>query len=101
MPVQSVAHIADVSFKDHFLGLNGDAPVGGKIKVNHNTFDVSFENGRVQARFASGNWFTNLFRGGTRDRFTQTLQTLYDSWVQETAPIPPPPQNPPDPVPVL
>ena len=85
MPVQTVAHIADVSFKDHFLGLNGEAPVNGKIKVNHNTFDVSFANGRVQARFASGNWFTNLFRGGTRDRFTQTLQTQYDSWVQEKA----------------
>ena len=55
MPVQSVAHIADVSFKDHFLGLNGDAPVNGKIKVDHNTFDVSFANGRVEARFASGN----------------------------------------------
>ncbi len=84
MPVQSVAHIADVSFKDHFLGLNGDAPLNGKIKVNHNTFDVSFENGRVQARFASGNWFTNLFRGGTMDRFTQTLQAQYDNWIQET-----------------
>ena len=83
MPVQSVAHIADVSFKDHFLGLNGDAPLNGKIKVNHNTFDVSFENGRVQARFASGNWFTNLFRGGTMDRFTQTLQAQYDNWIQE------------------
>ena len=84
MPVQSVAHIADVSFKDHFLGLNGDAPLNGKIKINHNTFDVSFENGRVQARFASGNWFTNLFRGGTMDRFTQTLQAQYDNWIQET-----------------
>ena len=84
MPVQSVAHIADVSFKDHFLGLNGGAPLNGKIKVNHNTFDVSFENGRVQARFASGNWFTNLFRGGTMDRFTQTLQAQYDNWIQET-----------------
>ena len=83
MPVQSVAHIADVSFKDHFLGLNGGAPLNGKIKVNHNTFDVSFENGRVQARFASGNWFTNLFRGGTMDRFTQTLQAQYDNWIQE------------------
>ena len=83
MPVQSVAHIADVSFKDHFLGLNGDAPLNGKIKVNHNTFDVSFENGRVQARFASGNWFTNLFRGGTMGRFTEALQTQYDNWIKE------------------
>ena len=85
MSVQTVAHIADVSFKDHFLGLNGDAPVNGKITVNHNTFDVSFANGRVSARFASGNWFTNLFRGGTKDRFTQTLQTQYDNWIQEKA----------------
>ena len=83
MPVQSVAHIADVSFKDHFLGLNGGAPLNGKIKVNHNTFDVSFENGRVQARFASGNWFTNLFRGGTMGRFTEALQTQYDNWIKE------------------
>ena len=82
MPI-TVDHIRDVSFKDHFLGLNGDAPLNGKIKVNHNTFDVSFENGRVQARFASGNWFTNLFRGGTMDRFTQTLQAQYDNWIQE------------------
>ena len=82
MPI-TVNHIRDVSFKDHFLGLNGDAPLNGKIKVNHNTFDVSFENGRVQARFASGNWFTNLFRGGTMDRFTQTLQAQYDNWIQE------------------
>ena len=83
MPIQTVAHIADVSFKDHFLGLNGDAPLNGKIKINHNTFDVSFENGRVQARFASGNWFTNLFRGGTMDRFTEALQTQYDNWIKE------------------
>ena len=41
MAIQTVAHIANVSFKDHFLGLNGDAPVNGKITVNDNTFDVN------------------------------------------------------------
>ena len=84
MPI-TVDHIKDVSFKDHFLGLNGNAPVNGKITVNDNTFDVSFDNGKVKAKFASGNWFTNLFRGGTMGRFTQTLQAQYDNWVQEKA----------------
>ena len=82
MPI-TVNHIRDVSFKDHFLGLNGDAPINGKITVNDNTFDVSFDNGKVKAKFASGNWFTNFFRGKTMGRFTEALQTQYDNWIQE------------------
>ena len=82
MPI-TVDHIRDVSFKDHFLGLNGDAPVNGKITVNDNTFDVSFDNGKVKAKFASGNWFTNFFRGKTMGRFTEALQTQYDNWIKE------------------
>ena len=82
MPI-TVDHIRDVSFKDHFLGLNGDAPVNGKITVNDNTFDVSFDNGKVKAKFASGNWFTNFFRGKTMGRFTEALQTQYNDWIKE------------------
>lgn len=79
-----VAHIANVSFEDHFL--RGNAPVGGKINVkgstiNGNTFDVRFEGGKVNVRFASGNFFTNMFRGKTLSRLTQTLQTQYDTWI--------------------
>ncbi len=40
MAIQTVAHIANVSFKDHFLGPDGNNPVNGKIKVHNNTFDV-------------------------------------------------------------
>ena len=75
-----VDHIADVSFTQVFLGRGGDAPAKGEIGVNDNVFDVSFENGRVSARFLSGNWFTNLFRGKTMRRFKENLQTQYDNW---------------------
>ncbi len=51
MAIQAVQHIADVSFKDHFLGAEGAAPVNGKITVNHNTFDVTFDDGKVKAKF--------------------------------------------------
>ena len=51
MAIQTVAHIADVSFKDHFLDLDGAKPTDGKITVNHNTFDVAFgDDGKVTAR---------------------------------------------------
>ena len=77
-----VDHIADVSFTQVFLGRGGDAPAKGEIGVNDNVFDVSFENGRVNARFSSGNWFTNLFRGKTMRRFKENLQTQYDNWAK-------------------
>jgi hypothetical protein len=77
-----VDHIADVSFTQVFLGRGGDAPAKGEIGVNDNVFDVSFENGRVSARFLSGNWFTNLFRGKTMRRFKENLQTQYDNWAK-------------------
>lgn len=82
-----VEHIANVSFTQHFLGIGGDAPANQEIGVNDNVFDVTFENGRVNARFTSGNWFTNLFRGKTMRRFKENLQTQYDNWVNgmETA----------------
>ena len=83
MPIQTVDHIADVSFKDHFFGPEANAPTNGTIKVNHNTFSVTFENGRVNARFASGNAFANLFRSSSLSRFTQQLQTQYDAWLEE------------------
>ena len=83
MPIQSVNRIAEVSFKDHFFGPEANAPTNGKIKVNHNTFDVTFENGRVRAKFASGNAFANLFRSNTLSRFTERLQTQYDAWLEE------------------
>ena len=82
-----VEHIANVSFTQHFLGIGGDAPANKEIGVNDNVFDVTFENGHVNARFTSGNWFTNLFRGKTMRRFKENLQTQYDNWVNgmETA----------------
>lgn len=82
-----VEHIANVSFTQHFLGIGGDAPANKEIGVNDNVFDVTFENGHVNARFTSGNWFTNLFRGKTVRRFKENLQTQYDNWVNgmETA----------------
>jgi len=84
MPIQSVAHIADVSFKDHFFEAEGNGPVNGKITVNHNTFDVSFgDDGKVTARFSSGNALTNAFRGKTLSRFVRTLQEQYDGWLDE------------------
>ena len=83
MPIQ-VDRIRDVSLQDHFMGLDDKAPVNGKITVNHNTFDVTFgDDGKVTARFASGNAFTNLFRGKTLDRFVRTLQAQYDGWLDE------------------
>ena len=85
MPLPSVQHIRDISFQDHFLSAQGAAPKNGKIQVNHNTFDVTFVDGKVNARFASGNWFTNLFRSSTLTRFTQTLQAQYDAWVNDQA----------------
>ena len=83
MPIQSVDHIADVSFKDHFFVPEANVPENGQITVNHNTFNVTFENGRVNARFTTGNAFTNLFRSSTLSRFTQQLQTQYDVWLDE------------------
>ena len=58
----------------------------GKITVmgsttNGNTFNVRFADGKVNVRFASGNFFTNMFRGKTLSRLTQTLQTQYDTWI--------------------
>ena len=85
MPLPSVQHIRDISFQDHFLSTQGAAPKNGKIQVNHNTFDVTFVDGKVNAKFASGNWFTNLFRSSTLTRFTQTLQAQYDAWVNGQA----------------
>ena len=85
MPMPTVDHIVNVSFQDHFLSAQGAAPKNGKIQVNHNTFDVTFVDGKVNAKFASGNWFTNLFRSSTLTRFTQTLQAQYDSWVNDQA----------------
>ena len=74
-----VEHIADVSLS-HFFG-GGDEPRTGSITVNHNTFNVSFVNGKVHAQFTSGNAFTNFFRSSTLERFTRTLQDQYDSWI--------------------
>ena len=68
-----------MSFTQHFLGIGGgDAPANREIGVNDNVFDVTFENGQGNARFTTGNWFTNLFRGKTMRRFKE----------QETSPVP-------------
>ena len=80
----TVDHIANVSFEKHFL--QGEAPVDGKITVmgsttNGNTFDVRFDDGKVNVRFASGNFFTNMFRGKTLSRLTRTLQDQYNTWI--------------------
>ena len=83
MSIQSVNRIAEVSFKNHFLGTGEEKPVSGKIQVNHNTFDVTFANGRVRAKFASGNAFSNMFRSRTLSRFTERLQTQYDAWLNQ------------------
>ena len=85
MPMPTVDHIVNVSFKDHFLSTKEAAPKNGLIQVNHNTFDVTFVDGKVNAKFTSGNWFTNFFRSKTLTRFTQTLQAQYDSWVNDQA----------------
>ena len=85
MPMPTVDHIRNISFQDHFLSTQEAAPKNGQIQVNHNTFDVTFVDGKVNARFASGNWFTNLFRSSTLTRFTQTLQAQYDAWVNDQA----------------
>ena len=85
MPMPTVDHIVNVSFKDHFLSAQEAAPKNGSIQVNSNTFDVTFVDGKVNAKFTSGNWFTNLFRSNTLARFTQTLQTQYDNWITEQA----------------
>ena len=85
MPMPTVEHIANVSFKDHFLSAQEAAPKNGSIQVNSNTFDVTFVDGKVNAKFTSGNWFSNFFRSSTLARFTQTLQTQYDTWVAEQA----------------
>jgi hypothetical protein len=82
MAIQSVNRIAEVSFKDHFFGPEANAPTNGKIQVNHNTFDVTFANGRVRAKFASGNAFSNMFRSRTLSRFTEQLQTQYNTWLE-------------------
>ena len=84
----TVDHIADVSFAKHFL--QEEAPVNGKITVmgsttNGNTFNVRFDDGKVNVRFASGNFFTNMFRGKTLSRLTQTLQAQYDNWLDAQA----------------
>ncbi|MBQ6135961.1 MAG: hypothetical protein IJI73_01160 [Kiritimatiellae bacterium] len=42
MPMPTVDHIANVSFKDHFLSAQEAAPKNGSIQVNGNTFDVTF-----------------------------------------------------------
>ena len=81
-----VDHIADVSLADHFL--EGEALVNGKITVmgsttNGNTFDVKFDDGKVNVRFASGNFFTNMFRGKTLARLTKSLQNQYEIWLAE------------------
>lgn len=83
-----VDHIRDVSFKNYFLDVDHNAPKNGQIEVNKNTFEVSFDNGRVNARFTSGNWFSNLFRFKTMDRFKETLQTQYDNWIRESTNAP-------------
>ena len=72
-----IDHIRDVSFKNYFLDVDRNAPKNGQIEVNKNTFEVSFDNGHVNARFTSGNWFSNLFRFKTMGRFKETLQTQY------------------------
>ena len=51
----TVDHIRDVSFKQYFLSDTGETPANGKIKVHDNTYEVSFANGQVNARFTSGN----------------------------------------------
>lgn len=80
-----VGHIANVSFTKHFLDKDGKAPVNGKIKVNDNIFDVTFANGKVNAKFASSNFFANWFRGKTMSRFVNNLQNQYNTWLNEQA----------------
>ena len=87
MPMPTVEHIANVSFKDHFLSTQDTVPKNGSIQVNSNTFDVTFVDGKVNAKFTSGNWFSNFFRSSTLARFTQTLQEQYDTWVAEQAQV--------------
>ena len=87
MPIPTVQRIANVSFTDHFLGAEKSAPVNGQITVNRNTFDVRFVDGRVRAKFTTGNAFSNFFRSRTLARFTRTLQDQYNAWTREQAEI--------------
>jgi hypothetical protein len=82
MPIQ-VNHIADLSLANHFKASETDAPVRAQVKINKNVYDVSFANGRVSAKFLTGNAFTNFFRSKTLSRFTQTLQSQYTVWLDQ------------------
>ena len=81
----TVARIANVKL-EHFIPEQGrdKAPANGSITINHNTFDVTFNNGRVNAKFTSGYSFVNLlFRWRTKNRLIARLQSQYDSWRKE------------------
>jgi hypothetical protein len=82
MPIEA-KHIADVSLAQHFHATEADAPANGKIKINKNVYDVTFADGRVNAKFLTGNAFTNFFRSKTLGRFTRTLQAQYDTWLDQ------------------
>ena len=73
--------IADLSLASHFKASETNAPANGQIKIHKNVYDVTFADGRVNARFLTGNAFTNFFRSKTLGRFTRTLQAQYDTWL--------------------
>ena len=81
----NVAHIADVNIKDlaDFSHLGGDQKA--VIRVNHNTFRVQvLASGEVSVSFKGG--FFNMFRGKTRNRLLQQIQSQVDEWKAATAP---------------
>jgi hypothetical protein len=82
MPIEA-NRIADVSLANHFQATETNAPVNGQIKVHKNVYDVTFANGRVSAKFLTGNAFTNFFRSKTLGRFTRNLQSQYTVWLDQ------------------
>ena len=80
----NLAHIRDINLNAFTGAVNNDGSMAentATVKVNHNTFAVQIQNGRVDVAFTSGNAFTNLFRGDTLRRAQQQLQTAYDEAV--------------------
>ncbi len=82
MPIE-VKHIAEVSLAEHFNATEAAAPANGQIKIHKNVYEVSFADGRVNAKYLTGNAFTNFFRSRTLDRFKHQLQTQYDTWLEQ------------------
>lgn len=75
-------HIGDIGMRSFSAALQEDGSLSGDeqvtVTVNHNKFNVRIlDDGKLSVSFASGNFFTNLFRGDTLKRARQQLQEAY------------------------